>query len=551
MGDVLSDFDAPVPPPALTDPLARADLPQTDVGAAERLVALRGADLLFVHGRGWAVWDGARFDTEHGDTLALRVAQGLYAAVNQEADAVVAADITPREIERLTAEIEREQKEGVTVDGKKEALSLTPEVRARQKRRKQAEALRAYARTCHNSNRMKNALAQASAFQGTFVTPDAMDAAVLKVTLANGVLDLARLPRGDEAGVEAEEIAAAFGPHDRADRSTRRAAARFDPKAECPKFDAFMARIQPDPGLRAYLARVFGLCLSGSIGPQTAFLFKGEGANGKSTLLAAISHVLGDYAMGTPIESFLRDQGRSGGGPSPDLARLPGARLVRASEPERGAVLSESRIKAWCGGEPIQARKLHGEFFDFVPQGKLFLSFNRTPSIQSDDDGTWRRLHLIPFPVQIPPEERRPLEEILAEFAAEASGILNWMIAGWRDFTVRGLAPPLAVTAASAELRQSLDLLGQFLTDFCEKQDGADLLYKEFSTVFDAWMLSQGLDAWTGQRLGRALTDKGFGKGSRGRNKDRTIKGLRWPDEARGEARPDMLDTWLKGEALL
>jgi Putative threonine/serine exporter len=51
-----------------------------------------------------------------------------------------------------------------------------------------------------------------------------------------------------------------------------------------------------------------------------------------------------------PFESLAGENGRRGDQASPDLARLPGARLVRASEPERGANFKESLLKSLTGG---------------------------------------------------------------------------------------------------------------------------------------------------------------------------------------------------------
>lgn len=50
-----------------------------------------------------------------------------------------------------------------------------------------------------------------------------------------------------------------------------------------------------------------------------------------------------------------RDAGRA----TPELAILPGARMLRESEPEKNSRLAEAMIKLVTGGEPIQARHLN------------------------------------------------------------------------------------------------------------------------------------------------------------------------------------------------
>ena len=59
-----------------------------------------------------------------------------------------------------------------------------------------------------------------------------------------------------------------------------------------------------------------------------------------------------------------------------DVARLAGARVVCAVETKDGKRFAEARLKALTGGDTISARFLHREFFEFVPQFKLWLMTN-------------------------------------------------------------------------------------------------------------------------------------------------------------------------------
>jgi putative DNA primase/helicase len=132
----------------------------------------------------------------------------------------------------------------------------------------------------------------------------------------------------------------------------------------------------------------------------------GLGANGKSTLLTVMREIFGTYCVTLPFESLTHDDRRRGGDATPDLVRLPGARLVLASEPEVNARLWESLIKWQTGGEPIMVRPLYQKPFEFLPSHKLVLSFNNKPRVQAQDEGTWRRLVMTPFGETIKEEER-------------------------------------------------------------------------------------------------------------------------------------------------
>lgn len=57
-----------------------------------------------------------------------------------------------------------------------------------------------------------------------------------------------------------------------------------------------LPRCQPDPAMRAYLARILGHALEGRTVSHIVPIFHGEGGNGKSTLVDAVMTALGDYA---------------------------------------------------------------------------------------------------------------------------------------------------------------------------------------------------------------------------------------------------------------
>jgi putative DNA primase/helicase len=60
------------------------------------------------------------------------------------------------------------------------------------------------------------------------------------------------------------------------------------------------------------------------------------------------------------------------------------------------------------GGDKMTARFMRCDFFDFVPQFKLWIVGNHKPRLDNVDEAMRRRMLLVPFTVQIPPEERDP-----------------------------------------------------------------------------------------------------------------------------------------------
>jgi hypothetical protein len=68
-----------------------------------------------------------------------------------------------------------------------------------------------------------------------------------------------------------------------------------------------------------------------------------------------------------------------------DLAMLPGARLVSASETEEGRPWAEARIKQITGGDPITARLIVRTSSPFNPKFKLVIIGNHEPVLRNVD----------------------------------------------------------------------------------------------------------------------------------------------------------------------
>lgn len=453
--DALEDFGAPA------DDRALAFYPRNDLGLARRFLARFGGDIRQTPEMGVLVWDGVRWALDQNAARARIMAQRSAVAIGRLELRALEDDPPPgdaKETEKL-------------LDG-----------------------LRAFASAACNSAKLSAALTEAlphvqAPLETWNARPDILNCPNTALSLTpEGVRPI---------------------PHDRAHMVTRLAAARYDPAAECPRWDEFIARVMPDPDERRYLQRVAGACLTDSSSDQKLIVHHGAGANGKSTFWDAVCHVLGDYAMTVDVASLLYGGEKQGSAASPDIARLAeGPRLVRASEPELGSRLSESHVKSITGGEPIVARMLHRPPMEFRPAFKIQLSCNSRPSIRGGDDGIWRRIDLLHWKVQIPPHERDP--RLAEKLKAEASGILNWLIRGLEDWMETGLATPESVLASTAEYREDSDALGRFILEWCERDSDAEIEAGELHRAFSDWCKIDGANAVNANNFGRRLTDRGF-----------------------------------------
>lgn len=297
-------------------------------------------------------------------------------------------------------------------------------------------------------------------------------------------------------------------PHCREHYITRCSPVTYSASATGPIFAAFLNRIMAGNGaLIAFIQRFFGYALTGSTSEQCFAIFHGCGANGKSTLLGAAQHVLGNYAISSTMETFLikRHEGINN-----DLARLAGARLVAATEVEGGRKLAESLVKQLCGGDKISARFLHREFFEFEPAFKLVLASNHKPTIAGTDNAIWRRVRLVPFNVTIPEAEQD--HDLPAKLKGEAAGILRWMLQGCIDWQRDGLGAPEEVREATHTYRLEQDILGAFLDEACELVPDIGTAAGNLYSAYELWCESNGERAQAQRRFGAALTERGFSR---------------------------------------
>jgi putative DNA primase/helicase len=210
--------------------------------------------------------------------------------------------------------------------------------------------------------------------------------------------------------------------------------------------------------------------------------------------------------MHTPAETLM-SRAKGGGIPN-DLARLRGARFVTAVETDVGRRMAESLVKQMTGGDTVTARFLHREFFEFRPEFKLWLATNHKPIIHGTDYAIWRRIRLIPFTVTIPEEEReKDLGERLLE---ESAGILSWAVQGCLSWQKTGLREPQAVTTATADYREEMDPLADFLAERCVSGEGLMARTGELYVAFQKWADENGRHSVSSMAFSLRLQEKGF-----------------------------------------
>lgn len=484
-----------------------AALPMTDLGNAMRFVRRCGARFLYVGEWGWMAWDGARWNGHDAEAMVQRAVHDTIGAIGDEASALRIWSLAIDGDEEMERRVEAFKAAAATP-------FVNPVTEIKQPRGggpvrivTAADRLQAWC-MASQGNAHVSCIARLAQHYLT-AAPGDFDADPMAFNVANGTLRFGKIEDGDYVR---------FHPHRREDRITKISPVAYDPAADAPLYDRFLQRVHPDTDeqghdaggadMRRHLAILGGLSLTGIALPKMWFWY-GVGRNGKSVLADIWAHVAGEYSQSIPIESFL-DSGRSrrGGEASPDIASLPGVRLLRTSEPEKRSKLAEGLIKLMTGGETMRARHLNRDFFEFKPSFKLIMQGNYKPSIEGTDEGIWARMMLVPWRVTIPEKERDPL--LTVKLMGEASGILNRLLDGIRDYLDHGLKAPGEVLRATQEYREDSDPIGRFLQECTKPSLQSRAAGGELYRTYEAWAKADGTPRWSPKAFKRGLADHGI-----------------------------------------
>lgn len=517
----LPPYDGP-PPEAYADEIPPeaegAQFPLNDFGNGQRLALYYGKNALFVPRLGWFRWDGKRWAADEDEIRVRRDAQAIADRVLAEIPHIALDDWEREALEKwflVRADymaLSKKKKDDMT-EGEAALLIEMEAVRAlgqpvSDRLAGERKLRRNWAKSTGNTGRISAMMLEAKTLLST--TVDELNCDPWMICCENGTLrfSIGEDPHAAAWGGPVRAPQVEILPHDRADRITKLALANYDPAAPCPNWIAFLDRVQPDPEDRAFLQRWFGYGLTGVTSEQKLAFFFGGGRNGKSTCVDVIARIMGDYSTTLPIETLTGSETRKGSEATPDLVRLPGARIVRASEPEMGQKLKEALIKALTGGEPIPIRRLHQEAVEITPEFKLTISGNHKPEVRGADDGIWRRIMLVPFTQQIPAEDVDPV--LPAKLWAERDGIFAWMVEGCMEWMRAGLRPPASVVDATTDYRADSDKMRTWLTTECEitGNPGDFERGRDLADAFNAWLLECGESTWGSRTCANRLKER-------------------------------------------
>jgi len=265
----------------------------------------------------------------------------------------------------------------------------------------------------------------------------------------------------------------------------------------------FMKQLFPVNELNNYMWDHLASCLIGENLNQTFNIYRGSGSNGKSLLTELMSRTLGDYKGTVPITLVTKDRNNIGG-TSSEVIALKGVRYAVMQEPSKDAKINEGVMKELTGSDPIQARALYAESETFIPQFNLVVCTNNLFEINSNDDGTWRRIRICDFMSKFKADDEivsddtkyvfkkdKYLKEKLPDWAPIFGSILVK-----RAFETQGVVKDCSIVMASMDkYRQGQDHISGFISEMVvfTGDPNDKVKKKEITQEFTSWFKeSQG-----------------------------------------------------------
>ena len=370
----------------------------------------------------------------------------------------IAQELTARQLEEAETEIQRCMKEMsengawamLAAMGAKKAMAAFSEAQRRSfEKYERAETYRKYAIKRRDTKYISAALKEARPM--IQIEQRVLDADEFLLNLPSGTCDL-------RTGAVRE--------HNAQDYTTKQTA--VDPSGDGMDVweDALQTFFQGDADLIRYVQEIVGLAAIGKVYIEALVIAYGEGRNGKSTFWNTIARVLGTYSGNMSADTLTVGCKRN---VKPELAEAKGKRMIIAAELEEGMRLNTSNVKQLCSTDEIYAEKKYKAPFSYVPTHTLVLYTNHLPRVGAIDQGTWRRLIVIPFNAKI--EGKADIKNY-ADFLFKMAGgaVLQWIIEGAKRVIASDykIAQPRVVQDAIQKYKENNDWLSHFLEDCCE-----------------------------------------------------------------------------------
>lgn len=218
-------------------------------------------------------------------------------------------------------------------------------------------------------------------------------------------------------------------PHSHKVISTIRIPYEYYSSASSPLWEKTINEIvENDQSKVSTVQEFFGYCLTRDVSQEKALIITGEGANGKSTILNTLKHLVGlENCSALSLRYFSDPQKTS---------VLKGKLVNICNEVPKKIEDYEAEFKTIVTGEDLVISPKYVRDYTISPFCKLIMAVNEFPYIDDKTSAFYRRLLIIDLKRQFLEEEQD--KDLREKLLKELPGIFNWAIEGLKNLRKRG-----------------------------------------------------------------------------------------------------------------
>ncbi len=258
----------------------------------------------------------------------------------------------------------------------------------------------------------------------------------------------------------------------------------YDPEAKCPKITQHFEDVLRDKEDKKVMFELFGYSLYKENKFEKAFMFIGDGRNGKSKTLELMKNFLGVSNCSSIPLHMLNEN-------SYEVSELFGKMVNLAGDLSSSCLKETGVLKMLAGRDLISAKRKFLRNINFVNYSKLIFSCNELPKVFDNSLGFWSKWILLEFPFefvsegeykQTPTKNKKVRnEDIVQEISTpeELSGLLNEALDGLKRLLSNR---NFSYTRGTQEVKDLWIRRSNSFTAFCMdfiKEDAEDSITKK------------------------------------------------------------------------
>lgn len=278
----------------------------------------------------------------------------------------------------------------------------------------------------------------------------------------------------------------------------------YNPNAQCPLFLKVLSDAL-SPEEITVLQEMFGYLLFDDSRFEKIGLLVGNGRNGKSVILKAISNALGeDRVTHYSLPQITEERGVNIADMIGKIANIcyDSGSLIKIG--------NEALFKQYVSGEPMLYKILYRQPSQTTDYPRSIMAVNELPQSSDFSGGFYRRFLILPFDRQIPLDS---VDVNLSEkLKCEQMGILLWILEGKRRLLSNGrFSDCKTVTKIQEQYRTESDAVAYFLEENGYRASSSTkVLLSSFYESFKNWSVTNGMKVMSIRKFRERLLYLGY-----------------------------------------